>query len=158
MLSAQLAAETGASLAWARIFHLYGPFEHEHRLVPAVIRTLLDGREFAATAGTQVRDYLHVADVASALRALLVGGADGAFNICSSKPTSVRDVIETIAQILDRPDSVRFGAVAARSWDPAFLCGDNTKLVRETGWGPAYQLRAGLEQTAAWWRALESRT
>jgi len=117
-----------------------------------VIRTLLDGREFAATAGTQVRDYLHVADVASALRALLVGGADGAFNICSSKPTSVRDVIETIAQILDRPDSVRFGAVAARSWDPAFLCGDNTKLVRETGWGPAYQLRAGLEQTAAWWR------
>ena len=153
MLSAQLAADSGASLAWARIFHLYGPFEHEQRLVPAVIRTLLEGGEFAATAGTQVRDYLHVADVASALRKLLECGAAGAFNVCSSKPASVREVIGTISEIVGRPGSVRFGAVGSRSWDPPILSGDNARLVRQTDWEPTYELRAGLEHTVAWWRS-----
>ena len=156
MLTTQLAADAGATLAWARIFHLYGPFEHEQRLVPAVINTLLEGREFAATAGTQVRDYLHVADVAAALRALLETGADGPFNICSGAPVSVREVITTLAEVLARPDAVRFGAVAARSWDPPHLSGDNTRLLAATGWRARHELRPGLEQTVAWWRSQRS--
>ena len=153
MLSSQLAAQSGARLAWARIFHLYGPFEHEARLVPALIRSLLAGREFAATAGDQVRDYTHVADVASALRLLLESGADGAFNVCSGTPTTVKSLITTAAEIIGRPELVRFGAVASRAWDPPVLCGDNGHLVQRTGWQPAYQLQDGLEQTIAWWAA-----
>ena len=153
MLAAQLAADAGASLAWARIFHLYGPNEREQRLVPAVIRTLLDGREFLATAGTQERDYLHVADVASALSALLEEGRDGAFNVCSGIPVTVREVVATIAEIVGQPNGVRFGAIGARKWDPPFLCGDNSLLVKETGWSPSRSLRNGLEDAVTWWRS-----
>ncbi len=48
-----MAAKLGIGFAWARLFYLYGPFEDERRLVPAVIRALLAGREFPATSGTQ---------------------------------------------------------------------------------------------------------
>ena len=156
LLAGQLAAESGASLAWARIFHLYGPYEHQQRLVPAVIRTLLDGREFAATAGTQVRDYMHVADVASALAALIERGSYGTFNVCSGKPVTVHEVIGTIADIVGRADLVKFGAVATRPWDPPSLRGDNARLVAETGWRPARELGDGLEQTVTWWRSRDT--
>jgi len=153
LLARQLATDAGAGLVWARLFHLYGPREHRQRLVPAVINALLDGGQFAATAGTQVRDYLHVADVASALRGLLEAGADGTFNICSGKPVTVREVVSTVAEILDRPGSVEFGAVAARPWDPPILAGDNAHLTGLTGWQPSYGLREGLANTVEWWRS-----
>jgi nucleoside-diphosphate-sugar epimerase len=153
LLATQLAADAGASLAWARLFHLYGPQEREGRLVPAVINTLLGERRFAATEGTQIRDYLHVADVASALRELMEAGADGTFNVCSGTPTSVRDVVGSIAEIVGRPGSVDFGAVASRSWDPPVLAGDNARLVGLTGWKPSFGLRGGLADTVEWWRS-----
>jgi len=153
MLAAQLCTDAGASLAWARLFHLYGPYEREQRLVPAVINTLLREGRFAATEGTQIRDYLHVADVAAALRELLERGEDGTFNVCSGTPTSVREVVATIAELVERPDSVDFGAVTSRSWDPPVLAGDNARLVGHTGWAPSYSLRDGLAKTIEWWRS-----
>jgi len=154
MVTAQLAAQSGTQVAWARIFHLYGPFEYEQRLVPAVIHRLLANEEFAATSGEQTRDYLHVSDVGSALRTLVDSRVDGIFNVCSGREVTVRQVIETIAETLGRPGKVRFGAVASRAWDPPYIVGENARLVRE-GWAPRYDLRTGLAQTIEWWRSRE---
>src|SRR5262249_34882978 len=71
------ALQLGVGFAWARLFYLYGPYEDERRLVPSVINSVLHGHEFAASSGAQVRDYLHVADVARGLCALAEGGAQG---------------------------------------------------------------------------------
>jgi UDP-glucuronate decarboxylase len=152
MVSGQLAAEFSARVTWARIFHLYGPFESSQRLVPAVVCALLASKEFSATAGNQVRDYLHVADVASALCALIDRDVGGVVNVCSGVPVTVRQVIEAIADILERPDLVRFGQITSRGWDPRFLCGDNSRLTREAAWRPHFDLRAGLEDTIHWWQ------
>ncbi len=152
MVSAQLAAEFGARVTWARIFHLYGPGESSQRLVPAVMQALLADEEFAATAGDQVRDYLHVADVASALCALVEHDVEGVVNVCSAVPVRVRDLIEAIADILNRRQLLRFGQAASRGWDPPYICGDNTRLMNETGWAPQFDLHSGLEQTVEWWK------
>ena len=39
------------SLAWGRIFFLYGPFEHPKRLIPSVAQALLKGQEAHAPMG-----------------------------------------------------------------------------------------------------------
>ena len=152
LVSAQLATEFDARVTWARIFHLFGPFENSQRLVPALINALLADKEFGATAGDQVRDYLHVADVASALCGLIDREVDGVVNICSGNPVTVRELIETTADILDRRELVRFGQVTSRRWDPPYICGDNARLVN-AGWRPNFDLRSGLEETVDWWRA-----
>jgi nucleoside-diphosphate-sugar epimerase len=157
MVSSQLAAEFGACISWARIFHLYGPDENSQRLVPAAIHALRSGEEFAATAGDQVRDYLHVEDVATALCALIEHEVDGVVNVCSGVPVTVRHVIESIATILGRLDLVRFGRVTSRRWDPPFVCGDNSRLVSEASWRPTFDLKSGLEDTIAWWRSQPAR-
>jgi len=58
--------QTGLSSAWGRVFFLYGPYEHSERLVSSVIRSVLKGDPALCSHGNQIRDFLHVEDVASA--------------------------------------------------------------------------------------------
>jgi UDP-glucuronate decarboxylase len=154
MLAQQLTRQSGAVLTWARLFYLYGPFEAEQRLVPLVIRALLADREFAASTGAQVRDYLHVTDMAGALCALVEAEVGGTVNVCSGVPTSVRELLEEIGRLLGRSELIRFGAVSKQAaWDPAYVCGNNARLLNETSWRPRYELTTGLEETIRWWRS-----
>jgi nucleoside-diphosphate-sugar epimerase len=152
LVAAQRAAQLGMGFAWARLFYLYGPNEDERRMVPAAIKALMSGREFFAVSGDQVRDYLHVADVASGLCALSRKSLGGAFNVCSSRPVTVGDLLGTLVDLLGRPELIRLGAMANRDWDPAYVCGDNQRLRTEANWAPEYALRDGLAQTISWWK------
>jgi nucleoside-diphosphate-sugar epimerase len=150
--ASRLAKERNIDLTWARLFHIFGPAEDPRRLVPSLILTLLSARPYEATDGGQVRDYLHVDDVASALTALAVQGLHGTFNVCSGEPVIVRSLIQQVADFLEVPDLVRFGQVPRPQWDPPFICGDSSKLRSSTGWEPK-DLAGQLLSTAEWWRA-----
>lgn len=152
VVAAQRATQLGMGLAWARLFYLYGPFEDERRLVPATIKALSVGQEFKTTSGEQIRDYLHIEDVASGLVALSVHGATGAFNVCSGEPVTIAGLMQTLGELLGRPELIRRGALPNRDWDPLYVCGDNHRLRTEGHWSPRYQLREGLAQTIEWWK------
>lgn len=142
---------TGMSVAWARLFYVYGPREDERRLVPSVLRSLLSGAPTRVTEGGQVRDYLHVSDVAGALAALASSTVEGPVNIGSGSPLSVRDLVVAAARAVGREDLAEFGAVASDPRDPSYVCADNRRLVREVGFTPQVTLPEGLRDTAAWW-------
>ncbi len=151
LIGQQVAAENGFRFAWARLFYLYGPYEDGRRMVPALVRALQRGESFAATKGEQVRDYLHVEDVASALATLARRDATGVFNVASGAPVTVRHLMETARAVVGG-GAVDFGAVPYRAWEPPFICGDSHRL-RDLGWEPRYTLEEGLRHAAAWWRA-----
>jgi nucleoside-diphosphate-sugar epimerase len=146
-----LAAQGGAVLAWARLFFLYGPDEDPRRMIPALIRALLEGREFPATDGDQVRDYLHVDDVAAGLAAVLGSGVSGVFNICSGEGIQVRRIMQMIGDQVGRPELIRFGAQPRRDWEPQSICGENSRL-RSLGWRSSRDLAEGLRETIEYWR------
>ena len=141
----------GMSYAHLRFFYQYGPWEAPGRIVPAVIGALLAGREAEVTPGEQVRDFLHIDDVASASAAVVGSEIDGVINIGSGEPVRVRDVVAAAADACGRADLVRLGALAYRPGDPMFVCADATKL-RSTGWAPTHDLASGMRDTVAWWR------
>jgi nucleoside-diphosphate-sugar epimerase len=149
---ADIARRAGASAAWGRIFFQFGPGEPPGRLVPYVVRSLLAGREARCTAGTQVRSFLHVADVAAAFAALLDSAVAGAVNIGSGEPVSVAALIAAIAARIGRADLVRLGAVPVPAGEPATLLPDISRLRSEVGWQPQFTLDAALDATIAWWR------
>lgn len=151
-------AETRLSVAWGRIFHLYGPGEHPDRLVPSVIGALLEGRPALCTAGTQVRDFLHVQDVAGAFVYLLDSPACGAVNIASGVPASVADIVTRIGSYLGRESLVRLGARALPAHDPPRLTANVTRLRSEVGWTPSFTLDRGLISTIDWWRSHRLKT
>jgi nucleoside-diphosphate-sugar epimerase len=153
MVARQRLAQLGIGFAWARIFYLYGPYEDEQRMIPSLIRSLLEGKEFAATAGTQVRDYLHVSDVAGGLVALAASRATGTFNICSGEPVTVGRLMTTLGNLVGRRDLIRLGTLPDRDWEPPYVCGDSNHLREATAWSPRYGLEAGLKGTLEWWKA-----
>jgi nucleoside-diphosphate-sugar epimerase len=148
---AGLAEIAGVSLAWGRIFFLYGPGEDERRLVASVARALAAGERAATSAGTQRRDFLHVDDVAGAFAAILDCDVRGAVNVASGEAATVRFIVEQLARAADRPDLLDVGALPDRPGDPPIIAADVGRLRDEVGFAPRWPLAAGLADTARWW-------
>jgi nucleoside-diphosphate-sugar epimerase len=151
LVAGQRLAQFGIGMAWARLFYIYGPFEDFRRLVPAAISALTEGRDFATTSGEQVRDYMHIADVASGLCKLSSERLAGPFNVCSGEPVTIAGLMQTLGDLTGRPELIRLGAFPNREWDPVYVCGDNHKLRTQARWSPRYTLREGLADTIEWW-------
>ncbi|HZT43590.1 MAG TPA: NAD(P)-dependent oxidoreductase [Chthonomonadaceae bacterium] len=146
------ADQAGLSQAWGRIFYLYGPHEYPQRLVPSVIRALLDGETARCSHGRQIRDFLHVQDVAGAFVALLRSDVAGPVNIASGQPVALQEVIGKIAARLNAEDRVQLGVLPAPPSEPPLIVADTRRLREEVGWRPHYDLDSGLEQTISWHR------
>ena len=138
--------------AWGRIFHLYGPYEPQKKLTASVICSLLKGENALCSHGKQERDFLHVQDVAHAFVALLEGSLQGAVNVGSGVPVSLKSLCLKIGEKLGMPEKVIFGALPAPKDDPALLVADVKRIYNELQWRPKWDLDTGLDQTIAWWK------
>jgi len=135
---AELFRESGASLAWARLFHMHGPGEHPSRLIPSLAAALRAGRPFAVSPGEQVRDHLDVRDVGSALVHIAVHPElQGPVNVCSGKPVTLRTVLETVGRELGHPELLEFGKRGYMTGEVMNLAGVPNRLF-ESGWQPAH--------------------
>lgn len=142
----------GLSFAQGRVFFVYGPNEDERRLVPQVARPLLAGERAAVSEGSQVRDFMHAADVAGALCALLDSEVTGPVNIASGDALPVREVVAMVAEAAGRPELVDYGVLPARPGDPGELIPDVTRLRDEVGFRPRFSTREGLADAVDFWR------
>jgi nucleoside-diphosphate-sugar epimerase len=143
------ARETGLSLAWGRVFLLYGPGEDTRRLVPQVANALLSGQQAPTSDGMQIRDFMHVDDVAGGFAALLASAVEGPVNIASGEAVRIADVLALIARAAGRPELLRIGALPRRSGEPEMLVADAARLRDEVGFIPAIALEQGIAATVA---------
>ncbi len=150
MMAREVARELGVSMAWARLFHTYGPHERPERLAPAVIRALLDDKPALCSHGAQIRDFMYVDDVGRALATVLGSSHDGAVNVCSAQHVSVREFVNLAAAVVGRPELVRFGELAASPGEPDVLVGQ-AGILNSLGFSPAHPLDSGIRATVQWW-------
>lgn len=151
-LARALAAQTGLSSAWGRIFFQFGPHEHPARLVASVIRALLSGAEARATHGGQIRSFLPVSEVGAAFAALLASGVEGPVNIGAAEPLAIAELLERIAALIGRRELLRLGALESRRDEPLRLLPELRRLREEVGFEPRVSLDQGLRETIEWWR------
>lgn len=104
------ARETGASLVALRYHNVYGPRmprDTPYAGVASIFRSALEAglapRVFED--GGQLRDFVHVADVARAnvLALTIPGEAHGAFNVASGHPRTVLEMAEELAKAVPGP-------------------------------------------------------
>ena len=102
------ARQTGGSVSSLRYHNVYGPGmprDTPYSGVAAMFRSAVERGESPRVFedGAQMRDFVHVADVARAnvlaLRAVVDSppGAAAAYNVCSGRPVSIRDVAQAVA-------------------------------------------------------------
>jgi len=149
------AAEVGLSLAWGRVFFLYGPGEKPQRLVPSIIRSLLRGQRATCKHGQFRRDYIHVRDAAGAFAAMVDCDVTGPVNIATGRAVSLGQVVAHIARTLDRNDLVD---IIETPGGPELIAAAVARLKDEVGFSPALDIAAGLDQTIQWWTREEKQT
>jgi nucleoside-diphosphate-sugar epimerase len=121
--------------------------------VPSVARSLLAGEDALVGAGTQVRDFVHVADCGAALAAIAECRVTGDVNVGSGYGASVADVARLVGRIVGRPEAVRIGALPGAD-DGTRVVADVRRLRDEVGFVPAYDLERGLADAVDWWRGV----
>lgn len=151
-MTMSFAAQAGLSHAWARVFFQFGPHEHPNRLVPYVIRTLLEGQETLCSAGTQVRSFMYGPDVGAACAALLLSPVAGSVNIGSDRPTTIAELLSKIGEKLGRQELIKLGARPLSPFDPPVLLPTTARLTQEVGWTPRVALDEAIQATIDWWR------
>ena len=112
------------------------------------------GDDYPTPDGTCLRDYIHVTDLAEAhLLALdgLRGGADSShYNLGNGKPTSVREVVDTVGRVVGTP--VPLTIAPRREGDPAVLFASSDRIKSELGWRPRFEDVETIVSTAWRWR------
>lgn len=137
-----------------RIFNVYGPFEHEHRLTSTIVRAHLAGEKAPLSDGAQVRDFIHVDDVVEAFlsaAATIPRDLSEAINICTGRGVSVRCFAESMARALNaRPEELlNFGAITRRPDDIDRLVGAPSKAADLIGWRARLSINEGVRRTTA---------
>jgi UDP-arabinose 4-epimerase len=135
----------------------------ESHLIPLVIGGTLGtrppvkvfGDDYPTADGTAIRDYIHVADLADAhLRAidrLGEGTASQAVNLGTGQGHSVRQVIDTVADVSGR--EVPFETGPRRAGDPPELVADPARARDVLGWTPRHADLATIVEHAWRWHS-----
>ena len=114
------------------------------------------GLDYPTPDGTCLRDYIHVADLASAhvkaLETIAATGPSGAYNLGTGQPHSVRQVIDEVQRATGR--AVPWTAAPRRPGDPAVLYAAPQKAMVELDWSPRLPDLGSIVGTAwAWHRS-----
>jgi len=153
--------------AWVRSFGVratlsncsnnYGPYQHVEKFIPRQITNVLQGvKPKLYGQGTNVRDWIHVDDHNDAVVAIVEQGRLGeTYLIGADGERNNREIVELLLDLLGKPADW-FDHVPDRPGHDLRYAIDSAKLRAETGWAPRYRdVRAGLEQTVAWYREHE---
>jgi UDP-glucose-4-epimerase GalE len=138
----------------------------EGHLIPRAIDAALGrgtfqifGDDYDTPDGTCLRDYIHVTDLADAhllaLEALRDGRPSARYNLGNGRPTSVREVVESVSRVVGLP--VPYTVGPRRAGDPGVLFASSALIKRELGWKPRYEDVDTIVRTAWQWREAHPR-
>lgn len=160
-LHARVAAHVhGLSTVGLRFFNVYGPGQDPRSPYAGVISLFADRLRLGLPLdlhgdGGQVRDFVHVADVVAFLLAAMrrasapttATATAATYNVCTGRPTTVRDLAATLADLAGREPEFRERPV--RAGDVRRSLGDPSLAERELGCRATTTLRDGLRGTLA---------
>jgi dTDP-glucose 4,6-dehydratase len=142
----------------------YGPRQFPEKLIPLCIARATAGETLPVYGdGLQVRDWLHVDDHCSGLRAVLDRGVPGSTYLFGGRGECPNlELVRALCETLDRahPDAaphadlIRF--VEDRPGHDRRYAIDATDSLRELAWEPQYTLIQGLHETVQWYLAHEA--
>jgi dTDP-6-deoxy-L-talose 4-dehydrogenase (NAD+) len=128
----RLREERPFRLTWARLFYIHGEGQAPGSLLPQLEAAIERGDPaFDMSGGEQLRDYLPVTAVADAIVGLALNGRDNdVVNVCSGRPTSVRELVEGFVRERGSAITLNLGRYPYPEHEPMAFWGDRSKLDR----------------------------
>ena len=151
--------ETSGAVTSLRYHNVYGPHmprDTPYAGVAAIFRSQLEAGKPPSVFedGGQMRDFIHVADIAAAnLAAIerLASAADGAgefeaFNVCSGRPVSIKEVASALTAGIEGPPPVTTGQY--RPGDVRHIVADPARAAAVLGFQATIMPERGLREFA----------
>lgn len=136
----------------------------ETHVIPLALRAALgeigsfelNGVDFDTVDGSAVRDFIHVADLASAhvlaADALMRSIGRRVYNLGTGIGTSILELVQAVRDVTGRP--LEPVIAPRRPGDPAALVASARRVREELGWQPRYSDMKTILQTALQWENL----
>lgn len=134
----------GIKVCIIRPFNLYGIGQRGKLLIPEIISQLKEGKtEIQLKAATPRRDYINVIDVARAICMCAESEVDyEAFNVCSGKSVSVREITEIFNKYLR--DKVAFHFSVSDRPNEVDESRGSYEKIKSLGWDPSISFEEGI--------------
>jgi UDP-glucose 4-epimerase len=148
----------GLPVTVLRVFMVYGPGQpDELKLVPYTILSLLRGEQPRVTSGVRPVDWIYVDDAVDAfVRAAQADVPDPEpIDVGSGRTTTVREIVERLAAIIDPEIEPLFGALEDRPLELS-RSADLARAEATLGWRPTTSLDEGLRRTVNWYAGREA--
>ena len=143
--------ETGAELKkigeafgrrthWARVFQAFGPNEKSERFVPGLITKLRNGTEFSIRTPNFEMDWIHTADVASAIVFMVENRLNHFVDIGTGIGTTVKELTELICEEFELDPNLLDYSGQIPDHEKKAVVDGQTQLL-SLGWRPTESLR-----------------
>ena len=137
-------------LTVVRPFSFTGLHDGGDRLFPSLLRAAAEGHPFPMSAGTQIRDFCAVQDVAEAIVMVLEEGTlpgRDVFNIGSGRSIALRTIVASVCKQLGLDVELKLGALPFHPQEPMNLVAD-IHLAQSLGWQPRTNLAYAVWELA----------
>lgn len=143
----------GVTSTALRLANVYGPRQNPHGeagVIAIFCERLLAGKSITVNGtGKQTRDFVYVEDVAEAVGRAVDTKAVGAFNVGTSKETTIVTIAERLRELIAPKAELLFAE--AKSGEQMRSCIDNSAAREKLAWTPKVNFDQGIESTVKWY-------
>lgn len=139
-------------LVMIRSTNVYGAHQQLFKIIPRAIIYLKMGRPIELHGGGQaVKSYIHIRDISRGELAALEKGRPGTiYHLSPDRGYAVRDVVQTICELMGRSFEESTISVGERLGQDAAYVIDSTRARQEFGWRPQVSLEEGISGVVRW--------
>lgn len=135
-----------------RFANVYGPRQNSKGEAGVIAifsdKMLKAEKVFINGTGEQTRDFIFVDDVVEAGLLALEKGKIGIFNLGTGIETDINTIFRELKKILNT--GCQELHAQEQAGESKRSCLDYSKIEQELGWSPRFNIKEGLEKTAAW--------
>ena len=152
-LSRAFALEYKKPIVTLRPFSVYGPYEGKRRLIPTIVKAVIENKPIKLTPGNQRRDFIYVKDIVDIYIKTLSYGkklSGQILNMGTGIEYTNDEVVQTLFKVTGKKVKIKKGAFPKRLWDTSHWVADISKTRKMLSWKPKFSLEDGLKKTYEW--------
>jgi nucleoside-diphosphate-sugar epimerase len=145
------AAEFKRRLTILRPFAFTGFHDGGKRLFPLILEAAVEGRRQGLSAGTQIRDFCAVNDIAEAVLRVIERKQESLiekFNLGSGLSLPLRSLLERVCEELGLKVDLVFGEIQMHPYEPHYSVSNNARAKALLGWEPQTSLACAVWELA----------
>lgn len=136
-----------------RISSIFGPYQDQNKLIPYIIKNIIENKKIELYSPRIEREFLYVDDLSNAIiNSLIYKNKSSTINISNSNTININKVIKEVKRILNKKN-ITIEYKNEKRFKENLIWKSNIKKAKtEINWTPKISFKDGLEKTINWYK------